>query len=527
MATMRGRGGAPSPTLELREPRRVFTWVTTAATAIVGMGLAVLALLQHSAPLGWAAGAAGLLVAVGLWQIGTDRDHPGILLLPGGLALVLVVPLFDADLVLVTLVGFALAVTAAGYFVSRRWAFLLTGFLLAAAVTWIVRSNEGVFGTGLEAGLLVVAVAAGSWVHDRNALVLRRTVLRRATLFTNAADAIVVVDAAQRIVEANEAAATTFGYPSCAELVGRDLAELVPPRFREAHAGHVAGFFASDEPRRPMNVRGKIWARRADGSEFPCEITIAKVPLGRHSGVMAVVHDVTEREEARRQAQEMAEARLRLVASVSHEVRTPLSAVLGFAELLQMDTAALSEPERVELVGLIADQALELANLVDDLLAGARAELGELQVVRVPVDLRAQAVQVLERGVVAPRRDVEVVGEAAAWGDPARIRQIVRNLVTNAVRYGGPEIRIIIARRGDVATLSVVDNGPGVPEELRDRIFEPFASFGGEAGQVDPIGLGLTIVRHLAELMGGTVHYEYAPGRSAFCLELEAAEGAG
>lgn len=509
------------PTIpELREPLRAFTRTITAAAAGAAAGSVLLAVGGGGPPATVLGVGALATTGLGTWQLVTDRHHPGWFLLPGGVALVVAAPGMDRGLAAAVLVGFAFVVAAAGYFVGRGWALLLTGILVAAGAAWIVARPAPPLTEALETALLVGAVGAGAWAHDRNARFMRRTAIRRAALFTNAADAIVVADASMRVVEANQTAAEAFGAASSTDLVGRELARLLPGAFSGDRVADVERFLTS--PERAVRLPDVLQGVRDDGADFPCEVTIAKVPLEERTLLMVMVHDVSAREEARRRAEELAESRLRLVASVSHEVRTPLSAVLGFAELLRTDFDALPDDERAELVETIAQQALEMSNLVEDLLVGARGELGELTVVALPVDLRAQVLQALER--MAPEREVRVEGEATAVADPRRVRQVVRNLLVNAIHHGGSTIAVEIGRRGDRATIAVVDDGPGVPEELREQIFEPFVSFGSQAGRTDPIGLGLAVVRQLVELMGGTVRYEYLPGRSSFVVELPAAE---
>jgi len=113
-----------------------------------------------------------------------------------------------------------------------------------------------------------------------------------------------------------------------------------------------------------------------------------------------------------------------------------------------------------------------------------------------------------------------------ALADPIRFRQIVRNLVTNAIRYGGDEIQISMSRKGDRVAVCVADDGPGVPEEDRERIFEAYHRAHSSAGQPGSVGLGLTVSRTLAELMGGSLSYS-KNGLSTFVLDLPMATSAG
>lgn len=213
---------------------------------------------------------------------------------------------------------------------------------------------------------------------------------------------------------------------------------------------------------------------------------------------------------------ELVKAKDEFIARVSHELRTPLTAVIGLSsELNSQDT--LSEDERGELNQLVAAQAAEMSYIVDDLLVAARAEMGTVAIDPIVVDLQAELTATID-GLDIGVTEVPVsVNDVVA--DPSRVRQILRNLLTNAQRYGGPEIRVTAGAIFDKAWVEVRDNGEGVSSDHAVRIFEPYATAhsGGVAGSV---GLGLSVARQLAELMGGTLTYHRNLGESVFRLEL-------
>ena len=169
---------------------------------------------------------------------------------------------------------------------------------------------------------------------------------------------------------------------------------------------------------------------------------------------MIVDLDVTDLRAAQRELnrildakEQLVESKDQLIASVSHEIRTPLASIVGFARLLQ-EESDLSTEERLEMTDVLVQQSNDLTNIVDDLLVAAKANVGQLEVARVSVDMRAQTAQVVEgldadsRAMVTSPRDT-----VRCMGDPARVRQIVRNLITNALKYGGPDIAIEIDDR--------------------------------------------------------------------------------
>jgi signal transduction histidine kinase len=227
-----------------------------------------------------------------------------------------------------------------------------------------------------------------------------------------------------------------------------------------------------------------------------------------------------EREAARRRLEELSSHKDRFVATVSHELRTPLTSVLGFVELLQ--EGGFDEADRQDILDLVSDEATDLVNLVEDLLTMARAGQESFRVAEVPVDLRAQMRQVLEALEDFRSDEFEIEGVAGrAAGDPARIRQILRNLVTNAIRYGGPSVVIVLSQQDTRwVQIAVVDDGEGIADVDRERVFEPYERAHHDPGKTESVGLGLAVSRTLARRMGGDLTYEYKDGYSRFVLRL-------
>jgi signal transduction histidine kinase len=247
--------------------------------------------------------------------------------------------------------------------------------------------------------------------------------------------------------------------------------------------------------------------------------------------IVIVDLDVTDLRDAQRDMQtlldekeELVRSKDQLIASVSHEIRTPLSSIVGFAQLLR-EASDLSGEERREMIELVAQESADLTNIVDDLLVAAKADLGRLEVACVAVDLRAQAAQAIE-GIDASRSRITQFPNSTArcLGDPARVRQVIRNLLSNAIKYGGAEITIEVQARNGVGVLEVADNGTGIPETERARIFDAYERGDQPAGLTHSLGLGLHISRSLAHRMGGALTYRYENGRSIFELTLPLAE---
>ncbi len=264
------------------------------------------------------------------------------------------------------------------------------------------------------------------------------------------------------------------------------------------------------------------------GEPFECFLTVSAQRIKGEldlSRVVAAFLDLTEIRANQRSLERLIADKDQFIASVSHELRTPLASVLGLSDELYNHWDRFAEAEIRQLLGIIADQASDLSSLVEDLLVAAKAEMGSLSVVaeRVQLDkLVAEAVgEVAISGALD--REVPVFGFAgAAHADPVRVRQIVRNLVTNAARYGGDEILVELGR-DHRPFVRVIDDGEGIPPEDRERVFDPYHRAGGSDARLGALGLGLTISRQLARVMNGELTYDHVDDRSIFTLILPSA----
>lgn len=242
-------------------------------------------------------------------------------------------------------------------------------------------------------------------------------------------------------------------------------------------------------------------------------------------GVAEMIGAYWERRDAKGKLEELLAAKDEFIASVSHEVRTPLTAVLGFAHELDEQNAKFSDEERADLIGLIASQSQEVANIVDDLLTAARAEAGTIVIAPELLSARGIVGEVLASH--SGRVDFSMDEDLDIWADGGRVRQILRNLLTNAERYGGNVVKIHLRKAGDRAQIEVRDNGEGVPRHLQDHVFEPYARAKNSATQPASVGLGLSVARQLAQLMDGDLKLGQVDGWTVFTLTLPAGGGSG
>jgi signal transduction histidine kinase len=224
------------------------------------------------------------------------------------------------------------------------------------------------------------------------------------------------------------------------------------------------------------------------------------------------------------------------VLTASHELRSPLTSVQGFAELLMLDRDNLT-PKQIETVEIILDNCRHLVRLLNDLLDLARSDAGRLAIRAQPTELAP----LIDDAVRTMRGQTDGAGQALTQDidprlplvdvEPDRIRQILVNLLTNAHDYSpeGASIRVTARAQDAEVVVTVIDDGPGIPEEQLGQIFQRFTR--GDAGltqRVGGTGLGLAISKSLVELHGGTIEVDSTPGAgSSFSFRLPAATASG
>lgn len=219
-----------------------------------------------------------------------------------------------------------------------------------------------------------------------------------------------------------------------------------------------------------------------------------------------------------RAERELGVAKDEFIAGISHELRTPLTSIYGFSEYL-LENEILDPDEAMELLALINKDSAELSRMVDDLLTAARLESNALRFTYEYVDLRVES----EGAIGAMTRagaDVHITGDVLAWADPVRVRQIVRNLVSNAIKHGGPSVGIYLEEVDDRTIITVSDNGEGLSPAIEQHLFDRFVHDGVETLLTGSVGLGLSIARSLAQTMGGEIRFVRAGGWTNFEVSL-------
>jgi two-component system sensor histidine kinase/response regulator len=373
-----------------------------------------------------------------------------------------------------------------------------------------------------EGGLL--ATAAIRDVTDR-----KRAEAKFEQLLQAAPDAIVGIGGDGRIVLVNAQTEKLFGYARD-ELVGEAIEKLVPERFHGAHGGHRSGYFTNPRTR-PMGVGLDLYGRRCDGSEFPAEISLSSIETEDGLLATAAIRDITDRKKAQdelaaahERALEASRLKSSFVANMSHEIRTPLNGVIGMAGLLL--TTELDSEQREYVDGVRASSDA-LRSVIEDILDFSKIEAGKLE-----LDSQVFNIRELVEGactMLATSADDKGL-ELMSWIDPAvpeqahsdasRLRQVLVNLVGNAVKFTheGEVVVHVDVLHGDLPTLriEVRDTGIGIDASAQPRIFDAFAQADNSmTRQYGGTGLGLAISRRLVELMGGEIGVESEPGRGS------------
>jgi PAS domain S-box-containing protein len=434
----------------------------------------------------------------------------------------------------------ALPILAGAWFLSRRWTLPITLVALLLRVLALAFGDVSTLTFVSQSVVLVVVALAGSVASTS----VRRVAAAHAVA-ANAAQAQALLDSALDAVITIDADGVTRGWGAHAQemfgwsaddVVGRPLADfIIPHALREAHKEGLARYRATGEG----PVLGTVLSLTAvdrGGREFPIELAISTAVESVEGTIfIGFLRDISERRRAEAavaaalaEAEAASRAKSDYLSRVSHELRTPLTVILGFAGLLEMEHP---RPDQEASIAMVLKGGDQLLSMIDDLLEISRVESGreKLSLTTVPVDeVIAECVALVALDAAQKRmavhRDLDGVGGDSVHADAQRLRQVVLNLLTNAIKYNhdGGHVDVCVRRvDGNRLRVTVRDDGPGIAPELLPRLFQPFDRLGAERTVVTGTGLGLALSKHLIESMGGSIGVDTAPGAgSSFWVEL-------
>jgi len=355
-------------------------------------------------------------------------------------------------------------------------------------------------------------------------------------------DAVVISDQHGRITHWNEQAERVFGWKQ-SEAIGSPMSALVvPPRYRKAHHEGMERHLKTGETR-ILNSRLEMPALHKLGHEFLVELTVTSIDLDGEVFYSSFMRDISEKKraeqeliEARNKAEESVRLKERFLANMSHEIRTPMNAILGMGRLMKETPLNERQEQYLRALTTASDNLLVIINDILDL---SKIEAGKLSIESINFNLKKLTENLLniskplaaEKGISLTINYDEQLPHHF-MGDPVRINQILSNLVNNAIKFtavGGVTLSCLLQEKKDGKCLiqcHVADTGVGIDKARLSNIFESFSqeddsttrNFGGS-------GLGLTISRQLAELMGGCINVRSIKGAgSTFTLELSLLE---
>ncbi len=360
----------------------------------------------------------------------------------------------------------------------------------------------------------------------------------RAVIDT-ALDAVIGMDDQGCIIDWNRTAEAIFGW-TAEEVLGRRLSDtIIPQQYRDAHERGFRHFLATGIGP-AMGRRIEIAALHRNGVQFPVELAVSPLKTGGTFVFYAFIADITERkqaEQALQQAKEAAEAANRaksqFLANMSHEIRTPMNGVLGMAELLQRSPLPNRERRYVE---TIHQSGKGLLAIINDILDFSKIEAGRLELEALSFDLRGAvraSVQLFAEQAKAKGLrltcDIHPAIPSILRNDPGRLRQILTNLIGNAIKFTGQghvAVRVTLDEQplltpaphqdGLSLCFAVSDSGIGLTADQRGRLFQAFTQADASTTrQYGGTGLGLAICKQLAQLMGGMIGVDSEPGRGS------------
>ena len=372
---------------------------------------------------------------------------------------------------------------------------------------------------------------------------LQEDLEQQNAIIKSALDCIINMDHEGRITEFNPMAEQTFGYRRD-EVIGRSLVEtIVPPAQREAHKKGLEHYLATGES--PiLGNRIEVTALRSDGTEFPVEMALSVAFVKEKPLFTSYMRDITDRREyeaalkqAKTLAEEAAEAKSSFLANMSHEIRTPMNAVLGLLGMLAEEDNLTTQQQ--DWVKTAQQSSNILLKLINDTLDFSKIDAGKLSLDTESFNLRSLIDTTID--MLAPKAESKGISLSSSLektlptnieGDSGRLRQILVNLIGNAIKFTDQgEISLEVASTGDgeshLLRFAVHDTGIGIQVRDHEKLFTAFTQLTrDDTIPPDGTGLGLAISRHLVKLMGGDIGVESEPDEgSCFWFEIPLAKG--
>lgn len=372
--------------------------------------------------------------------------------------------------------------------------------LLVAATLSPIHDDSGAI-TG------VLSLSRDIRSQKRSDAALHASQERWRALLDSAVDAIVVIDARGRIEAFGRSAETMFGY-SEREVLGRNVSMLMPSPFREEHDGYLARYLREGQAR-IIGLGREVSARRRDGSTFPVHLSVGEMSVDGERRFTGILHDLSQRTQLEEQLREQA-ALVRLgemAAVIAHEVKNPLAGIRGAIQVIGSRLPAGS-PE-AGITGEIVTRIDALSELMKDLLLFARPPRPQPSPVDIPPLVQATA-ELLMADPAMSGVTVEVRGATPpVFADAGLLKIVLVNLLANSAHAmkGQGKIRVEVRDAGRHCAVTIADEGPGIPPDVREKVFMPFFTTKSRG-----TGLGLATAKRLIEAQHGNISIDCPPG---------------
>jgi PAS domain S-box-containing protein len=335
--------------------------------------------------------------------------------------------------------------------------------------------------------------------------------MRLRAIVDHAVDGILTIDERGIIESYNPAAERTFGY-TAAEVIGQNVKMLMPEPYYSEHDNYLRNYLHTGQAK-IIGVGREVTGRRKDGSMFPLELAVSEVRLGDWRLFTGITRDITQRKEVERLKDE-------LIAIVSHELRTPLASLRGFAEL--MLTRDFTPEKQREFLTVMRDESIRLTKLIDAFLDIQRMASGRQAYNFQSVDilpLLHDTVALFTAGDTQHTWRLEMPDTLSpVRADPDRIRQVLSNLLSNALKFSprGGEVTVTARQQGGYIEVQVADQGVGIPLEALPNLFSKFFRVNNpEIRHIGGTGLGLAVVREIVDAHAGRVWVQSALGQGS------------
>ncbi len=349
---------------------------------------------------------------------------------------------------------------------------------------------------------------------------------RNEAVIENAVDGIISIGARGEIISFNPAAENIFGYKH-SEVAGENVKKLMPQPYKREHDGYLYNYLTTGK-KKIIGIGREVKGLRKDGTTFPLELAVSEINLADKRMFIGITRDITERKKIEKMKTEF-------VSTVSHELRTPLTSIRGALGLVLGKSSDSLSPKIRRMLETANRNSERLTFLINDILDLEKLEAGKLDFVLEYLNLKElvkRAIDDNEGYAQSHKVDLNMVYEAdtntTVYVDKQRLLQVFANLISNAIKYSpeNEKVEISVKTKNGFVRISVIDNGPGIPDEFRTRIFGRFAQAdSSDTREKGGTGLGLTITKAIIDQLGGIIDYHSVQGHGAeFYIELPMVE---